>query len=122
MATVIITILIQNQILIVLARTVSIISYFFLLTFISSFLSYYNHFHLSFFSFFAFLSFYIIWCIPASSEIPEGMLIRDIIYAFQAIDGKYIRYDSKLDLYAVDPTVPLFIILSFLYTISSLLF
>jgi hypothetical protein len=41
----------------------------------------------------------------ASFEVPEGTLIRDIIYVFQAIDGKYVKYDSRRDMYIVDPSV-----------------
>eukprot|EP00026_Physarum_polycephalum_P001520 Phypoly_transcript_01522.p1 GENE.Phypoly_transcript_01522~~Phypoly_transcript_01522.p1 ORF type:complete len:898 (+),score=123.02 Phypoly_transcript_01522:59-2752(+) len=40
-----------------------------------------------------------------SFEVPEGALIRDVIYVFQAIDGKYVKYDSKRDMYIVDPNV-----------------
>lgn len=35
----------------------------------------------------------------------EDALVRDVIYAFQGVDGKYIKYDAKADAYCVDPNV-----------------
>ena len=45
----------------------------------------------------------LIWC---SKEL-ESLLIRDLIYVFQGIDGKYIKYDSRSELYVVDPALGL---------------
>lgn len=45
----------------------------------------------------------LIWC---SKEL-ESLLIRDLIYIFQGIDGKYIKFDSRSELYVVDPALGL---------------
>ncbi len=39
------------------------------------------------------------------SEIPEAVLLRDIIFAFQNIDGEVIRFDSKQEAYRIDEKV-----------------
>ncbi|EGC38619.1 hypothetical protein DICPUDRAFT_148636 [Dictyostelium purpureum] len=38
-------------------------------------------------------------------EIPEHILIRDIIYVFQGIDGTFIKYNKKSDSYSIDDTI-----------------
>ncbi|KAJ3043517.1 Gamma-tubulin complex component 3 [Rhizophlyctis rosea] len=39
----------------------------------------------------------------AQTEVTESMLLRDIIYVFQGIDGKYVRYDPSADSFLVNP-------------------
>lgn len=41
----------------------------------------------------------------ASFEVDESELLRDVIFAFQGIDGKYVRYDTLIDGFVVDPKV-----------------
>ncbi|KAI5063621.1 hypothetical protein GOP47_0022168 [Adiantum capillus-veneris] len=36
------------------------------------------------------------------SEVTEGALVRDVLYACQGIDGRYVKFDKELDGYAVD--------------------
>lgn len=38
-------------------------------------------------------------------EVGESVLIRDIVYTFQGIDGRYIKYDICSESYAVDPNI-----------------
>ncbi|EKX50339.1 hypothetical protein GUITHDRAFT_42199, partial [Guillardia theta CCMP2712] len=35
-------------------------------------------------------------------EIPEVVLVKDVIFAMQGIEGKYVRFDKQLDGYTVD--------------------
>ena len=42
---------------------------------------------------------------PASFEIPETELVRDLVFVFQGIDGKWVRFDPSKDGYRVDPQV-----------------
>ncbi|KAL5707865.1 Gamma-tubulin complex component 3 [Ranunculus cassubicifolius] len=35
------------------------------------------------------------------SEVSEGVLVRDVLYACQGIDGKYVKFDKNLDGYVV---------------------
>ncbi|KAK2168865.1 hypothetical protein NP493_1211g00044 [Ridgeia piscesae] len=37
-----------------------------------------------------------------SYEVPETILLREILYAFQGIDGKYIKYDMARDTFKID--------------------
>ncbi|KAJ3079209.1 Gamma-tubulin complex component 3 [Quaeritorhiza haematococci] len=39
----------------------------------------------------------------AQRTLPEPILLRDILYVFQGIDGKYVRYDTSVDAFVVDP-------------------
>ena len=41
----------------------------------------------------------------ASYEVPESLLLREILYTFQGIDGKYIKYDLARDAFKIDPEV-----------------
>jgi len=41
----------------------------------------------------------------ASYEVPETILLREILYAFQGIDGKYIKYDMARDTFKIDSEV-----------------
>ena len=41
--------------------------------------------------------------LSASYEISEAALLRDIIYIFQGIEGKVIKFDQANDAYRVDP-------------------
>ena len=36
-------------------------------------------------------------------ELPEGVLMRDVVYVFQGIDGKYIKYDRSKEAFRIDP-------------------
>ena len=38
-------------------------------------------------------------------EVPEAVLLRDIVYVFQNIDGEIICYDSKQEAYRIDDKV-----------------
>lgn len=38
-------------------------------------------------------------------EISEELLVRDIIFALQGIEGKYIKYDNKSDSYLIEGQV-----------------
>lgn len=38
-----------------------------------------------------------------SLEIPELELVKDVMYAFQGIEGKWIKFDSSRDSYRIDP-------------------
>lgn len=46
--------------------------------------------------------FYFLKIVTASCEIPEWELLKDVIYAFQGIDGKWIKFDSTRDGYRID--------------------
>ena len=41
----------------------------------------------------------------AHPTISESMLLRDVIYVFQGIDGKYVKYDASVDSFVVDVEV-----------------
>lgn len=38
-----------------------------------------------------------------SAEIPEVELVKDVVYAFQGIEGKWIKFDPGRDGYRIDP-------------------
>lgn len=40
-----------------------------------------------------------------SFEVPEAALLRDVIFALQGIDGRYVRFDEGRDAYVVAPEV-----------------
>ncbi|KAL3847372.1 hypothetical protein ACJMK2_018287 [Sinanodonta woodiana] len=40
-----------------------------------------------------------------SFEIPESELLKDLVYAFQGIEGKWIRFDASKDGYRIDSQV-----------------
>jgi len=44
----------------------------------------------------------------ASSEIPESVILREIIFVFQGIEGKYIRYDATKDRFSIDSKVRIY--------------
>ncbi|OVA20718.1 Spc97/Spc98 [Macleaya cordata] len=39
------------------------------------------------------------------SEIVEGVLVRDVLYASQGIDGKYVKFDKNLDGYVLSDSI-----------------
>ena len=43
--------------------------------------------------------------LSASNEIPESELLKDVIYAFQGIEGKWIKFDTGRDGYRIDSQV-----------------
>lgn len=43
--------------------------------------------------------------VTEESEIPEGVLVRDVLYACQGIDGKYVKFDKGLDGYALSESL-----------------
>lgn len=59
--------------------------------------------------------------ILASCEIPESLIIRDVIFAFQGIEGKFIKYDSTKEVFTIDPQVikPMGFINSYVIFINS---
>ena len=46
--------------------------------------------------------------LSASNEIPESELLKDVIYAFQGIEGKWIKFDTGRDSYRIDSQVKIF--------------
>lgn len=42
---------------------------------------------------------------PRSSEIPEEVLLRDVIFALQAIDSRHIFFDAAADRYQITRSV-----------------
>ncbi|KAA0721926.1 Gamma-tubulin complex component 3 -like protein [Triplophysa tibetana] len=42
-----------------------------------------------------------------SAEIGEAALVRDLLYVFQGIDGKFVKMSSPENSYKIDPKVPL---------------
>ena len=40
-----------------------------------------------------------------SFEIPEAGLLKDLMYCFQGIEGKWIKFDSSREGYRIDPQV-----------------
>lgn len=48
----------------------------------------------------------VLFCsLSASYEVSEAILLREIIFVFQGIEGKLIRLDSASDAYRIDPKV-----------------
>ena len=43
--------------------------------------------------------------LSASNEIPESELLKDVIYAFQGIEGKWIKFDTGRDGSRIDSQV-----------------
>jgi hypothetical protein len=41
----------------------------------------------------------------ASEELPEAVIIRDLVYAFQGIEGRWIRFDPTKEGYRINPKV-----------------
>ena len=41
----------------------------------------------------------------ASYEVSEALIVRDLIFTFQGIDGKYIQFNQDQDGFRVDPEV-----------------
>ncbi|KAK2989172.1 hypothetical protein RJ640_029364 [Escallonia rubra] len=39
------------------------------------------------------------------NEVSEGVIVRDVLYACQGIDGKYVRFDKVIDGYALPDTL-----------------
>ena len=46
-----------------------------------------------------------IWLLSASFEVSEAVLLREVIFVFQGIEGKLIKLDSSTDAYRIDPKV-----------------
>ena len=43
----------------------------------------------------------------ASYELPESVLLREVVYIFQGIEGKYIRFENGRDGFKIDSKVSL---------------
>eukprot|EP00742_Colponemidia_sp_Colp-10_P010263 GILJ01011264.1.p1 GENE.GILJ01011264.1~~GILJ01011264.1.p1 ORF type:complete len:867 (-),score=164.52 GILJ01011264.1:142-2421(-) len=43
----------------------------------------------------------------AAEEVTEALLLRDVLFAFQGIDGRFVRYNANADGYQIEPTVHL---------------
>lgn len=43
--------------------------------------------------------------LSASSELTESQLLREVVYVFQGIEGKYVKYDVAKDAFRIDPNV-----------------
>ena len=41
----------------------------------------------------------------ATYELPEFALVRELVYVFQGIEGRYIKYDASADQFKVDSQV-----------------
>ena len=41
----------------------------------------------------------------AAAMVTEQELLRDVLYAFQGIDGKYVRFCPEIDEYLFDPAL-----------------
>ena len=39
------------------------------------------------------------------SDVPDVILLKEVIFAFQGIEGKYIKYDAVSDAFGVDSKV-----------------
>jgi hypothetical protein len=50
-----------------------------------------------------------------SFEVTEAALVRDVIYAIQGIDGKYLKFDFASDMYKIDATVSVLSHIAFLF-------
>jgi hypothetical protein len=38
-------------------------------------------------------------------EVSEAVLLQDIIYTYQGIQGKYIKFNAKNEHFSIDPSV-----------------
>ena len=47
----------------------------------------------------------LIFVFSANYELPEFALVRELVYVFQGIEGKYIRFDTTRDTFKVDRNV-----------------
>lgn len=45
--------------------------------------------------------------VSASEELPEAVIIRDLVYAFQGIEGRWIRFDPTKEGYRINHQVTL---------------
>lgn len=43
---------------------------------------------------------------PSAGEVSEAALVRDILYVFQGIDGKFIKMSAQDNCYKIDSKVP----------------
>jgi hypothetical protein len=41
----------------------------------------------------------------AADQVPESELLKDVMYAFQGIEGKWIKLDNARDGYRIDSQV-----------------
>lgn len=44
--------------------------------------------------------------LPPAGEVTEAALVRDILYVFQGIDGKFIKMSAQDNCYKIDSKVP----------------
>jgi len=42
---------------------------------------------------------------PASYELSESLVLREIVFIFQGIEGQYIRYDAGVDAFKINSRV-----------------
>ena len=47
----------------------------------------------------------VCFIILASFELPESVLVRELVYAFQGIEGTYIKFDKLKEGYRIAPEV-----------------
>lgn len=45
------------------------------------------------------------WMISDKTEIPEAVIIKELIFCFQGIEGQIIKYDPSSEGYIIDPKV-----------------
>lgn len=43
---------------------------------------------------------------PSTGEVSEAALVRDILYVFQGIDGRFIKMSAQDNCYKIDSKVP----------------
>lgn len=43
--------------------------------------------------------------VAASFEVTEEVIVRDLVYVFQGIEGKYIKYSHSEDAFRLDSQV-----------------
>lgn len=74
-----------------------------------------------------FIQLYSMFSISASFEVPDWELVKDLVFVFQGVDGKWVKFQSDKDGYKVDPQVssyyswlcfPLVLFLTFMHALK----
>ena len=60
------------------------------------------------------------WFVTGSAlaEVSEAALLRDVLFVFQNIDGRYVHFDSKQDAFRISDKVYLFFLLLLMFSSS----
>lgn len=48
-----------------------------------------------------------VWLIKATGRITEADILRDLLYVFQGIDGRFLKYEARPDAFVLDASVKL---------------